>query len=35
MKVQLTRLLVAGYPEEGARVPDISNKSLEEVATFV
>jgi len=28
-------LLVVGYPAEGARVPDISKKSLEEIATFV
>jgi len=27
--------LVVGYPEEGAKVPDISKKSLEEIATFV
>ncbi|HTQ63012.1 MAG TPA: nitroreductase family protein [Candidatus Solibacter sp.] len=27
-------LLVVGYPAEGARVPDISKKSLEEIATF-
>ena len=35
MKVQVTLLLVVGYPEEGAKVPDISKKSLEEIATFV
>lgn len=28
-------ILVVGYPEENARVPDISKKSLEEIATFV
>lgn len=28
-------LLVAGYPAEGCRVPDIARKSLEDVATFV
>ena len=28
-------VLVAGYPEEGAQVPDISKKSLEEIAIFV
>ncbi len=28
-------LLVAGYPAEGAQVPDIGRKSLEEIATFV
>ena len=28
-------LLVAGYPAEGARVPDISRKPLEEIADFV
>ena len=27
-------LLVVGYPEEGALVPDISKKSLEEIASF-
>lgn len=28
-------LLVVGYPAEGARVPDINRKSLEEFASFV
>ncbi len=28
-------ILVAGYPEENAKVPNISKKSLEEIATFV
>jgi nitroreductase len=28
-------LLVTGYPAEDARVPDISKKSLDEIATFV
>jgi iodotyrosine deiodinase len=28
-------LLVIGYPEEGATVPDISRYSLEEIATFL
>ncbi|MCG8603762.1 nitroreductase family protein [bacterium] len=28
-------ILVAGYPEEDAKVPDISKKKLEEIATFV
>jgi nitroreductase len=28
-------LLVVGYPAEGARVPDISKKPLEEIATFL
>jgi nitroreductase len=28
-------LLVVGYPEEGARVPDIGKKSLDEIATFL
>jgi len=28
-------ILVVGYPEKNARVPDISKKSLEEIATFV
>ena len=28
-------ILVVGYPEENAKVPDISKKSLEEIATFV
>ena len=28
-------LLVVGYPAEGARVPDIGKKPLEEIATFV
>ena len=28
-------ILVVGYPEENARVPDISKKSLEEIATFI
>jgi hypothetical protein len=27
-------LLVAGYPAEGVRVPDLSRKSLEEIAEF-
>ena len=27
-------LLVAGYPADGARVPDITRKPLEEIATF-
>lgn len=28
-------ILVVGYPAEGARVPDISKKSLAEIATFL
>lgn len=28
-------ILVVGYPEEGARVPDIGKKSIEEIAVFV
>jgi hypothetical protein len=28
-------ILVVGYPEEGVTVPDISKKSLDEIATFV
>lgn len=28
-------LLVTGYPAEGARVPDISKKSLDEISTFI
>jgi hypothetical protein len=28
-------ILVVGYPAEGATVPDITKKSLAEVATFV
>jgi nitroreductase len=28
-------LLVAGYPAEGVRVPDITKKPLEEIATFL
>jgi iodotyrosine deiodinase len=28
-------LLVVGYPAEEARVPDISKKTLREIATFV
>lgn len=28
-------LLVVGYPAEGARVPDIERKSLDEIASFV
>jgi iodotyrosine deiodinase len=28
-------LLVVGYPEEGARVPDIGKKTLSEIATFL
>lgn len=28
-------LLVVGYPEEGAQVPDISKKSLPEISTFI
>jgi len=28
-------ILVVGYPDENARVPNISKKSLEEIATFV
>jgi nitroreductase len=28
-------LLVVGYPAEGARVPDIKRKTLDEIATFV
>jgi len=28
-------LLVVGYPEEGAKVPDIGKKLLDENATFV
>ena len=27
-------LLVVGYPAEGATVPDLQRKSLEEIATF-
>ena len=27
--------LVVGYPADGVRVPDITRKSLEEIATFV
>jgi nitroreductase len=27
-------LLVVGYPEEGAKVPDINKKNLEEIATY-
>ena len=27
-------LLVVGYPEEGARVPDIRRKPLDEVVSF-
>ena len=28
-------ILVVGYPEEGAEVPDITKKPLEEIATFI
>ncbi len=28
-------ILVVGYPAEGATVPDISKKTLDEIATFV
>lgn len=28
-------LLVVGYPEDGVKVPDISKKSLEEIASFI
>lgn len=28
-------LLVAGYPAEGAKVPDVGRKSLDEIATFI
>ena len=28
-------ILVCGYPEEGAKVPDIGKKTLSEIATFV
>jgi hypothetical protein len=28
-------VLVVGYPKEGARVPRIAKKSLNEIATFV
>ncbi len=28
-------ILVAGYPEEGARVPDIEKKPIDEIAVFV
>jgi nitroreductase len=28
-------ILVVGYPQEGAHVPSISKKSLEEIATFI
>jgi nitroreductase len=28
-------LLVAGYPADGARVPDITRKGLDEIATFI
>jgi nitroreductase len=28
-------ILVVGYPQEGVLVPDISKKSLEEIATFI
>jgi hypothetical protein len=28
-------LLVVGYPAEGATVPDITKKPLEEIATFL
>ena len=28
-------LLVVGYPQAGAKVPDIGRKSLEEIATFI
>lgn len=28
-------LLVAGYPEEGVKVPDISKKTLEEISDFI
>ncbi len=27
-------LLVVGYPAEGARVPDITKKTLDQIATF-
>lgn len=30
-----TMILVVGYPAAGARVPDISRKSLEEIASFL
>jgi iodotyrosine deiodinase len=28
-------ILVVGYPEEGAEVPDISKKSIDQIATFM
>lgn len=28
-------LLVAGYPEDGVKVPDISKKSLDEISSFI
>jgi hypothetical protein len=28
-------ILVAGYPAAGARVPDITRKTLNEIATFM
>jgi len=28
-------ILVVGYPKEGVKVPDISKKSLDEIATFI
>jgi len=28
-------LIVAGYPDEGAQVPEISKYSLEEISTFI
>jgi hypothetical protein len=28
-------LLVAGYPKEGVKVPDITKKSLDEIASFI
>ncbi|MDX1636624.1 MAG: nitroreductase family protein [Balneolaceae bacterium] len=28
-------LLVVGYPKEGVKVPDLSKKSLDEIATFI
>ena len=28
-------LLVVGYPQEGAEVPDINKKSLDQIATFI
>ena len=28
-------LLVAGYPADDARVPDITRRSLDEIATFI